>query len=484
MTPDRVAIATDSLRRTYRDLDIRTNRLANALVELGVRKGDRVAYLGPNDPTYFDVLFGSAGAGAVMVPVNSRLAPAEVSHVLTDCGATVAFVAPSHRAVLDSADHSIPEDHIFGTDNDLEDLIRAAEETPIDVGVSLDDTAIVMYTSGTTGKPKGAMLTHGNLTWNVVNVLIDLDLRHDEKALVVAPLFHIAALAMLSLPVLVKGGTLWIEASFDPERTLDLIETERLTEVFGVPTMFNAIANTERWSSADLSSLRITMCGGAPVPRSTIDNYLDRGIVFLQGYGMTETAPGLLFLDGPSSTSKAGSAGVPSFFTDVRLVDDGMRDVAPGERGEILAAGPNVMAGYWRQPEATAASFAGSWFHTGDIAVADEDGYYTILDRVKDIIISGGENIYPAEVEDALQYHPAVVEAAVIGVPDDRWGEVGRAIVVLKPDADLDEEALFTYLRDRLAGYKIPKSMVFVDELPKSGAGKVLKPNLRTRFGA
>lgn len=484
MSPDRVALETHELHRTYGELDDRTTRLANALDDLGVQRGDRVAYIGPNHPSYFDTLFGVTALGAIMVPVNTRLAPPELSYLLEDSGASVAVVAPSHRSVLDEADHALAPDRVFGTESDLEHLISIGDTGRRDEAVGLDDTAIIMYTSGTTGRPKGAMLTHGNLTWNVTNVLIDLDLRHDEKALVMAPLFHIAALAMLSLPIFVKGGTLRLEPSFDPVRALELIEAEALTQMFGVPAMFNAMAGTDTWDSTDLSSLRTVMCGGAPVPRSTIETYLGRGVVFLQGYGMTETAPGLLFLDGPSSTTKAGTAGVPSFFTDVRLVDDTLDDVAPGARGEVLASGPNVMRGYWNNPSASAASFSAEWFHTGDVAIADDDGYYTIVDRVKDIIISGGENIYPAEVEDALLYHPDVREAAVIGVPDDRWGEVGRAIVVLRPDTTLDEESLLSHVGQRLARYKVPKSVTFVDDLPKSGAGKVLKPQLRQRYGA
>jgi fatty-acyl-CoA synthase len=304
-------------------------------------------------------------------------------------------------------------------------------------------------------------------------------------SLVVAPLFHIAALAMISLPTLVKGGTVLVRPTFDPAGALELIASRGVTQMFGVPTMFNAMAKTEEWEGTDLSGLRSVMCGGAPVPTATIDTYLARGVVFIQGYGMTETSPGLLFLDGPSSTVKAGTAGVPSFFTDVRLVGPDMDDAEPGERGEILAAGPNVMKGYWGRPKETGAAFSdGTWFHTGDVAIVDPDGYYTIVDRTKDIIISGGENIYPAEVEDAILHHPAVAECAVFGVPDERWGEVGRAVVVLREGAALDEPGLLAHLDTRLARYKIPKSVVFTDELPKSGAGKVLKPQLRRRFGA
>ncbi len=482
MTPERVALTDGSATTSYRELDDRTARVASALRARGVRRGDRVAYFGPNHSTYFDVLFGACAIGAIVVPINTRLAVPELEFVLSDSGAHTVLVAPSHQGILERASHSLPHHRVICTTGELDELIETADPSWVDEPVGLDDVAIVMYTSGTTGRPKGAMLTHGNLTWNTTNVLVDLDLRHDEVALVVAPLFHIAALAMISLPVLVKGGTLLLQPAFDPENALSLIERHAVTQMFGVPTMFNAMAKTDAWPVADLSSIRTVICGGAPVPRATIETYLERGIVFLQGYGMTETAPGLLFLDGPHSTTKAGTAGVPSFFTDVRLVDAGMNDVLPGEQGEIVASGPNVMRGYWGAPGETDESFSGDWFHTGDVATTDADGYYTIVDRVKDIIISGGENIYPAEVEDALHYHPAVAEAAVIGVADAEWGEVGRALVVLRPGHTVDEEELLTFLDGRLARYKIPKSVVFVAEIPKSGAGKILKPELRKRY--
>jgi fatty-acyl-CoA synthase len=358
-----------------------------------------------------------------------------------------------------------------------------AVPAPVDTPVGLDDPAMIIYTSGTTGRPKGATLSHGNITWNCVNVLIDTDLASDEVALVCAPLFHVAALNMVSLPILMKGGTVVLTGGFDPGVALELIGRHHVTVMFGVPAMFNAMAHAPAFASADLSSLRRLLCGGAPVPLSTIRTYLDRGIPFLQGYGMTETSPGALFLGAERAADKAGSAGVSSFFTDVRVVRPDGSDVEPGEKGEVVVAGPNVMTGYWNRPDATAEVMDGEWFRSGDVAVVDDDGYVTIVDRMKDVIISGGENIYPAEVEDAIYSHPDVAECAVIGVPDERWGEVGRAIVVRRAGMTLDERALLEHLDGRLARFKLPGSVVFTDALPRSGAGKVLKAELRKAFG-
>jgi fatty-acyl-CoA synthase len=360
----------------------------------------------------------------------------------------------------------------------------AAAPAPIDAPVGLDDPAVIIYTSGTTGRPKGATLSHGNITWNCVNVLVDTDLASDEVALVCAPLFHVAALNMVSLPILMKGGTVVLTGGFDPDVALDLIARHRVTVMFGVPSMFNAMAQVPAFAAVDLSSLRRLLCGGAPVPLSTIRTYLDRGIPFLQGYGMTETSPGALFLGAERAADKAGSAGVASFFTDVRVVGPDGSEVEPGEKGEVVVAGPNVMRGYWNRPEATAEVMDGEWFRSGDVAVVDDDGYVTIVDRMKDVIISGGENIYPAEVEDVIYGHPDVAECAVIGVADERWGEVGRAIVVRRAGTALDERALLEHLDDRLARFKLPQSVVFTDRLPRSGAGKVLKAELRATFGA
>jgi fatty-acyl-CoA synthase len=492
LSPDQVALRHGDTTRTYAELDDRRRCLAGAFRDLDVGRGDRVAYLGPNDPALLETLFASAALGAVFVPLNWRLTAPELAFIAADCGASVLVHAAELTATADAvaADGATTVRRQVALGDELDAMASSrpgdGDPPPFDEPVALDDPAVIIYTSGTTGRPKGATLSHGNITWNCANVLIDTDLASDEVALVCAPLFHVAALNMVAMPMVMKGGTTVLTGQFDPAGALELIERHRVTVMFGVPAMFDAMAHSPGFATADLSSLRRLLCGGAPVPLPTIRTYLDRGVPFLQGYGMTETAPGALFLGAGRAAEKAGTAGVPSFFTDVRVVRPDGADVAPGEKGEVVVAGPNVMLGYWNRPDATAEVMDGEWFRSGDVAVVDDEGYVTIVDRMKDMIISGGENIYPAEVEHALHSHPGVAECAVIGVPDERWGEVGRAIVVLRAGAaadGLDEQALLDHLDGRLARYKVPRSVVFTDRLPRSGAGKVLKQRLRDAFG-
>ncbi|MFE1315582.1 o-succinylbenzoate--CoA ligase [Streptomyces sp. NPDC058755] len=479
MTPHRTALVHGDKPTDYRTLHTRTTRLARALRARGVRRGDRVAYLGPNHPAYLETLFAAGLLGAVFVPLNTRLAAPELAYQLADSGARVLVHAPARTALPDA-----PEVRTYvEVGAAYEELLASGDDEPIDEPVTPDDTCIIMYTSGTTGRPKGAMLTHGNLTWNAINVLVDTDLTADERALVSAPLFHTAGLNMLTLPVLLKGGTCVLVESFDPEATFDLVERHRITFMFGVPTMFDQIARHPRWPAADLSSLRILTCGGSPVPTPLIAAYQERGLTFLQGYGMTEAAPGTLFLDAEHAVSKAGSAGVPHFFSDVRVVRPDLTPVDAGETGEVVVRGPHVMSGYWGLPEESAASFADGWFRSGDAARVDADGYVYIVDRMKDVIISGGENVYPAEIEDLLLAHPGIAECAVIGVPDDTWGEVPRAVVVPEAGVDLDPDEVLASLAGRLAKYKIPKSLVVADELPRTASGKLLKSRVRKHFG-
>jgi fatty-acyl-CoA synthase len=486
---------------SYVQLADRSTRLANALRDRGVAKGDRVAYLGENDPSFLETLFAAGLAGAVFVPLNTRLAPPEIQFQLRDSGA-VLLVHSAALAVL--AEHGSAEtavgSRIVVEDSTLPDgvdggaaggtaveafeaVIGSGAALPPDEPVGLDDAAMILYTSGTTGNPKGALLTHGNITWNCINVLVDFDFSSTDVALMISPMFHVASLDMGVLPTLLKGGTVVLEAKFDPRRTLGLIERHRATTISGVPTTYQMLCEHPDWDATDLSSLNKLTCGGSAVPMRVLEAYERRGLRFSNGYGMTETAPGATTLPAARSRDKAGSSGLPHFFTDVRVADPLDPEAGPAEPGtvgEIQIKGPNVIHQYWNRPEASEDSYtADGWFKSGDMGYKDPDGFVFISDRLKDMIISGGENIYPAEVEQAIAELDAVGSVAVIGVPDEKWGEVPRAVVLLREGARLTEEQLRSFLEGRLARYKIPKSVVFVDEMPRTASGKIRKADLR-----
>jgi O-succinylbenzoate-CoA ligase len=479
-TPERIAIEYGDEALTYQQLHERVLQLAHGLRRLGVARGDRVAYLGPNHPAFLETFFATGLLGAVFVPLNTRLAGPELAVQVTDAGVGTVVYDPKLADVATG----LPATRTIALDDGYDELMAGGVTGGIDEAVSLDDPCIIMYTSGTTGTPKGAVLTHGNITWNAVNVVVDSDLAGDEVTLLIAPLFHTAGLNMNCMPTLLKGGRVVLEQAFDPGRVLRLIEERGVTLMFAVPAMYNTLAAHPRWPDTELGSLRTLMCGGAPVPETTIRTYLSRGLTFVQGYGMTEASPGVLLLDRTQVLAKAGSAGVPHFFTQVRVVRPDLTETEPGEKGEVLVSGPNVMSGYWGRPGDTAAAFTddGKWFRSGDVATTDPDGYVYLVDRVKDMIISGGENIYPAEVERALAEHPAVADAGVFGVPDEKWGEVGCAVVVLRPGCQVATAELRDFLLGRIAKYKIPASFRFADELPRNAVGKVLKNRLREAF--
>ncbi|GAB2646430.1 acyl-CoA synthetase [Nocardia goodfellowii] len=486
LSPDTPALTYRGAITTYRELHDRVTRLAHALRELGVGRGDRVALMSANHPAYLEALFASGLLGATFVPLNARLTAPEIEYALRDSGAMVLI----HSAALDSVAEAaagpsrrIRLDGPAGTVPGYEDLIAAAGTTRIDEPVTLDEPCFIMYTSGTTGHPKGVVLTHGNITFAVLNAVIDVDLHSDEVALVCAPLFHTAALDMIALPTLLKGGTVVIEEGFEPGRILRVIEDARITYLFGVPTQYDLLSAHARWSTTDLTSIRRAIVAAAPVPPRTLRTYAARGVKMCQGYGLTESGPGALMLIPEQVERKPGSAGVPHFFTDVRIVDEDGHDVAAGQRGEIQIQGPNVMREYWNKPAETAAAFtADGWLRSGDVGVADPDGFVTIVDRLKDMIISGGENIYPAEVEAAILDLPGVIGCAVFGVADPKWGEVGCAAVTLERGATLGYDDLVTALAPRLAKYKIPKSLLVLDEIPRNATGKIRKDLLRKQF--
>jgi fatty-acyl-CoA synthase len=476
---------------TYGQVADRVERLRTGLAGLGVEPGERVAYLGPNHPAFVETMFAAMAAGAVFVPLNTRLAPPELAQQLRDAQVR-AFVwadglDATARAVL--AEQPVPVRIVVGersaaAEHVLEQVIADTVADGPGPAVSRADPAMIMYTSGTTGDPRGAVITHDNLIWNAVHVLIDVDVSQDEVTLVSAPMFHTAALNQTFLPTFLKGGTAVLQSAFDPQRTLNLIAEHRVTWMFGVPAMFQALTAEPGWADADLSSVRAVEAGGAPVPEELIRAYQARGLTFMQGYGMTEASPGVLFLRAKDSLRKVGSAGPPCFFVDVDVVDNDGRTVPPGAPGEVAVQGPNVMLGYWRDEASTRDVLdPEGWFRSGDMAVRDDEGHLRIVDRKKDMYISGGENVYPAEVENAIHEHPAVADCAVIGVPDERWGEVGRAFVVPHGGHRLDQAELAAFLSGRLARYKIPKSVVCVDALPRTASGKLLKKALRAESG-
>ncbi len=482
MTPAKAALVQDGARMSYAELDEAVTRLAHGLRARGVARGDRVAFLGLNSIEMVATILATARLGAVSVPVNTRLAVPELAHVLEHSGARLLLV----EDVLAEAT-SAPQVHALGIDTLVFtraagaglDQLASEETSEIDETIGLDDLFMIQYTSGTSGRPKGVMLTHGNVVWNVANLLVDIDLGSEEVALVTAPLFHTAALNQVLFPTILKGGTVLLEPRFDPTRAVDLIESERVTLLFGVTSMYLALAAVPRFAEADLSSLRLALSGGAPIPDSLLHTWLDRGLMIIQGYGLTEASPGTTMLRAADGVRKLGSAGTACFFTDVRVVAPDGDDAAIGDPGEVLVSGPNVSPGYWRDEDATANAFDAEWLHTGDIAIRDDEGYLRIVDRLKDMYISGGENVYPAEVEQALHEHPDVAECAVLGVPDETWGEVGRAFVVARTGAELDEATVLAHLDGLLARYKLPKQVVFLPDLPHNASGKLVKSRLR-----
>lgn len=486
----RPAITANGRTWTFAEVEQDTSRIAAALRERGVAKGDRIAYMGLNSYDFLAVLFATAKLGAVFVPLNTRLAPPEVEYILGDCRPKIFFWDHPFGDIIEAVsfgDEPIEAISVGAASNSSTlGALRGPEGASVpsvDEEVALDDLFMIQYTSGTSGHPKGVMVTHGNITWNTMNCIIDSNNGTDSVALVMAPMFHSGSLNMVVLPTFVKGGHALLEARFDPGRALQLVESERVTFFFGVASMYVELMQHSAWESTDLSSLEQLSTGGQGMPEAMLRRLEARGLRVANGYGLTETSPGLTYLGVADAFDKLGSVGGPHFFCEVKVVDSNGEEAAPGQAGEIIARGPNVTPGYFRNPEATTAAFTPQgWLRTGDLGHFDEDGYLTIVDRVKDMIISGGENIYPAEVEQAIYAHPSVAEAAVVGVPDERWGEVGKAVVTLRPGTALTEAGLLEFLGTRIARYKLPKSVQVVDALPHTASGKILKRRVREMF--
>ncbi|HXT08934.1 MAG TPA: long-chain fatty acid--CoA ligase [Roseiarcus sp.] len=480
-TPERKALYFEGRDWTYGQFQQEIEDVAARLAALGVAKGQRVAFLGHNQPMFLFAMFAVARLGAIFTPLNFRLTGPELAFMLEDSGSQALIVDDAHRAVI------APELERLGA---LKAVLAAerprqwSEATPppvAQVATREDDVALIMYTSGTTGRPKGAMLTHGNFWWNNTSGMHAMDVCADDVTLVAAPIFHIGGLNVTTLTALQKGALVVLHRTFDPARALADIAAHRVTTMFGVPAMFLFMAQQPGFAECDLSTLRLLVVGGAPCPLPLLNVYLARGISIQQGYGLTETAPMVSFLSPEHALRKLGSSGRTPIFVEVKIASlDGKPVEAPGAPGEILVRGPNVFKGYWGQPEATAKAIdAEGWFHTGDAGFVDDEGFLTISDRIKDMIITGGENVYPAEIESELMRHPAVAEVGVIGEPSARWGEQVVAVIALKPGATLTLEELRAFAAQRLAVYKLPKRLELVAALPRNATGKILKQRLR-----
>ncbi len=484
-TPDKLAVVEhpSGRRLSYRRFDERVSRLAWHLRHrCGVEAGDRVAFLGQNSIDVFEVQFACWRLGALMVPLNWRLALPELEFITADAEPRV-LVHDGEQGAFASR---LPGTRIErgGPESQYERAIAAADRLREPAAVHLDDVLCLLYTAGTTGRPKGALVTYGMTFYNAVNIGMAVDLTSRSVCLTVLPTFHTGGLNLYANPTFHLGGTVVVIRAFDPGETLRLLSDPELgvTHFFGVPANYLFMAQHPDFEQADLSRLVATGLGGAPAPTPLLETWARRGCPLMQGYGMTETSPSTIVLSADKVIEKQGSCGLPVLHTEVRIVDAQGRDVERAQVGELWVRGPNVTPGYWRRSDATAESFTEGWLHTGDAARQDEDGYYYIVDRWKDMYISGGENVYPAEVESAIHELPEVAEAAVVGVPDERWGEVGMAVVVPRPGAGLSEARIIEHCRARLARYKVPKSVVFTDSLPRNAAGKVLKRELLERW--
>jgi fatty-acyl-CoA synthase len=500
-SPDTLAIIDagkdPELRLTYKEWNKRVNRLANWLKdEVGIGYRDRVAILAQDGIEHLDLFYACGKLGAIHTALNWRLHWRELVSIIEDTRPKALIYSDAFKDTVVELEKATRDtdyalSHYLHIEGDgiegslhYENTVQAAPDTPVTYEkLEKEDIACLLFTGGTTGLPKGAQISHRQVCWNVLNTVTH-DLNHDDIYLCVFPLFHAGGLFAYMSSQVVFGNTSILTKQFNPEQVLKLIEREKVTVFAAVPTMYQMLTQAPNFKEADLSSLRFCTSGGAPLPVPLVEFYTkEKGIRFKQGFGMTEYGPGLFALAPEDAIRKAGSIGRPNFFIDVLVVDDENNPLGPNQPGEMLLKGPSGCSGYWNNPEASAAVIdEDGWFHTGDIVEYDEEWYFFVRDRKKDMFISGGENIYPVEIENVLYKYPAVHMCAVIGVPDEKWGEVGKACVVFKPDQSATEEELITHMREHLARYKVPKSVEIMEALPISSMGKILKRELREQF--
>jgi fatty-acyl-CoA synthase len=490
VSPARIALVTvaDGRRYSYSELDQRAVGCARMwLYGLGLRPGDRVAILSGNRVEFLDAFFAAGKSGIVLVPLSTRLTANELEQIIRDCGPRAVIYDGEHRAVVRRLRPRVEVDFWLALDErdhdgDLdyaEMVLTRGAGSSVHRRCRPEDPYCLLYTSGTTGRPKGVVIPHRMISWNAYNTAACWQVGEDDVSSVFTPLYHAGALGAFLAPVLLVGGRIVLHRAFDAAEVWRVIENEGCTVVFGVPTIWKLLAEASEFQTVDLSRVRWLISGGAPLPKHLIEVYRQRGVVLRQGYGLTEVGVNCFTMTDEEAYTKAGSVGRPLMFTEVKVVSESGQELPPGDVGELCFRGPHVSAGYWNNPQATAEVYdSQGWFHTGDMALRDDDGFFFIAGRSKDMFISGGVNVYPAEIENQLLQHPDLRDAAVVGAADETWGEVGVAFVVLREGAELNAGGLSEYLAGRLARYKVPKRFVAVSELPRTPYGKVVKAEL------
>jgi fatty-acyl-CoA synthase len=489
INPNRKALINETCQQTYQEMAKVVNRMARALSEhYRVCKGDRIAILSQNGIEYVQLLFAIAKIGCIAVPLNIRLTSKELEFQLKDSEAALLIVG---KEFVDRAEDiqgvcTLKDIVLLEGEEQEQSFFKICFSYPSNhfepTHITGSTPLIICYTSGTAGQPKGAVLTHDNMYWNAVNNILALDITSEDRIITLLPLFHIGGIGLFTLPALLVGGTVIVPQRFDPEETLQIIEDEKVSIVMGVPTIFDLLRKSKSFDAKGLGSVRWLVSGGAPCPHELIEYYLEQGIPFSQGFGMTETSPTVFMLSKEDYKRKIGSIGKPVMFCDIRIVDDQGKDVNHGEVGELLVMGPNVISEYWKLPGETSKSFDNGWLYTGDLAKKDDEGFIYIVGRKKEMIISGGENIYPLEIERVYEQHPYINEVAVIGVSDEKWGEVPLAILAFKDGYQISESELVGYCMERLAKYKCPKHFKIVNALPRNATGKIDKARLRKQY--
>jgi len=479
LNADREALVCEGRRWTFGELNRRANRLAHAMENLGVRPGDRVGVIADNGVHHYDLLFGLAKSGVIMVPINNRLAAPEVTAVVKDAGLRVLVYGGEYEALVREVEGCVPpfQKVKSGEGGEYEDMLSDALDSEPMLEASNDDELAILYANWAADGPRGVLLSHENIFWGTVTAAATLD-QLGPVFLLALPMFHVGALAWLPF-FMHRGVTCVLMPRFDADRFLDLMEGEKATAFGAVPTMLCLLKDSERFASADFTKVQSILAYGSAVPVELIREYAGHDIRVRQLYGLTESAGPVLVIDGEHALLKAGSCGFPFFHTDVRLVNEIGLEVTTDAVGEVIIRAGHVMKGYWNAPDATGDAIRNGWLFTGDLARRDRDGFYYIVDRKKELIISGGENINPAQVEAAMFEHPGVADAAVTGTPDPLWGEVPKASVVKKEGVELTEHELISFLKERLAGYKVPRTIEFKEALPRTTTGKMEKRKLR-----